>query len=150
MGEPETVYEHMPFAPNITQLYYFGSELRLDLSMEDKLEFIEILGGPDGELKPEICGFPVFSSAADDVLRALSETETAGIIDNENGYGYSFIGLSVGLYRPALPEDIEAMISDAEETGEPLSDEEIDYEMKRANHWATVGIGGEGYYSGLE
>lgn len=27
-----------------------------------------------------------------------------------------------------------------------INDDEIQYEMKRANHWATIGIGAKGYY----
>lgn len=38
------------------------------------------------------------------------------------------------------------MIEDAEEDGEPLDDDDIEYETRRANHWNTIGIGIENYY----
>lgn len=45
-----------------------------------------------------------------------------------------------------MPENIEKMIKEAEEEGEPMDQEEIEYEMRTAEHWATIGIGVEIYY----
>lgn len=59
----------------------------------------------------------------------------------ENGYSYQFQNISVGVYREAVPEDIKEMIEESASFGEPMSDNEIEYEMKRANHWATIGGG---------
>ena len=42
--------------------------------------------------------------------------------------------------------DVEEMIEEAASFGNPMSDDEIQYEMKRANHWATIGVGIAGYY----
>lgn len=38
------------------------------------------------------------------------------------------------------------MIGEAEDDGEPMDDEEVAYEMRKADHWATIGIGVENYY----
>ena len=38
------------------------------------------------------------------------------------------------------------MIEEAKSDGNPMPDDEIQYEMKRANHWATIGCGNIGYY----
>ena len=38
------------------------------------------------------------------------------------------------------------MEQEAKENGEPLTREEYEYEMKKANYWATFGLGVEGYY----
>lgn len=46
------------------------------------------------------------------------------------------------------PEDLTEMIEEAANFGNPLSPDETEYETKRANHWATIGIGVEGYYEG--
>ena len=39
------------------------------------------------------------------------------------------------------------MIEEADGFGNPMSEEEIEYESKKANHWATIGIGVKGYYN---
>jgi len=38
------------------------------------------------------------------------------------------------------------MIEEAKSFGNPMSDDEIEYEMKRANYWATIGCGSVVYY----
>ena len=48
--------------------------------------------------------------------------------------------------KTAEEAEITEMIEEAESFGNPMSDDEIQYEMKRANHWATIGIGAKGYY----
>ena len=42
--------------------------------------------------------------------------------------------------------EIAEMMEEAKSFGNPMSDDEIQYEMKRANYWATIGIGVAGYY----
>ena len=54
--------------------------------------------------------------------------------------------ISVGVYREISPEDVRDMIEDAEEDGEPLDEEDIAEETRRASHWNTVGVGIEDYY----
>ena len=41
---------------------------------------------------------------------------------------------------------MEEMIEEAASFGNPMSDDEIQHEMKSANHWATIGVGISGYY----
>jgi len=38
------------------------------------------------------------------------------------------------------------MIEEAASFGNPMSDDEIQHEMKSANHWGTIGVGISGYY----
>ena len=38
------------------------------------------------------------------------------------------------------------MIVEAEEDGKPMDKEEMEDEMKKANYWATIGIGIADYY----
>ena len=66
--------------------------------------------------------------------------------DHENGYSYQFENIGVGVYREAVPQEVEEMIEEAASFGHPMSDDEIRYELKRANHWATIGVGIPGYY----
>ena len=147
LGEAETIYENLPDAQDKVHLYYFESELRFDLNNENKLEFIELLGGAEGKLRPEIYGVPAFLAKADELLRLLTEKNNGDITDDEDGYSYAFPNIGIGIYRESVPEDIEEMLRDAEEQGEPLSEEEYNHELSLAEHWATIGIGGKDCYS---
>lgn len=125
--------------------YYFNSEMAIDYS-NHKVEFIEFLCGADGMLKPAIYGISAFETQANDLLAVLKEQNNGEIGDHENGYSYQFQNISVGVYREAVPEEIKEMIEEAASIGAPMSADEIENEMKRANHWATVGVGVAGYY----
>lgn len=126
-------------------LYYFKNELRVDFDEEDRVEFIELLGGPEGELQPVVFGLEVFQADPEAVYGLLKEKNGADFLDAEKGYSYAFKRLSVGLYRESVPENVPEMIAEAEADGHPLSEAEIEAE-KRRTHWATVGIGVENYY----
>ena len=125
--------------------YYFYNGMALDYR-NNKVDFIEILGGVDGVLKPTIYGVSAFETQANDLFDVLKKQNNGVIRDSENGYSYQFENISVGVYREAVPKEIEEMIEEAASFGNPMSDDEMQYEMKRANHWATIGIGVTGYY----
>lgn len=126
--------------------YYFDNEIRFDFDMDNKLEFIEILGGMDGTLQPEIYGINPFTESADRVYEILSEHNNGDIDDRENGYSYAFVETGIGVYRRNIPEDVDIMAENCRQVGEPLSDDEYEYEYRCANHWSTIGIGIKGYY----
>ena len=126
-------------------LYYFGSELRIDFDGEGRVEFIELLGGPEGALQPVIFGLEAFRAEPETVVELLKEKNGGEFVDTEKGYSYAFKKLSVGLYRESIPKNVTEMIEEAEADGHPLSAEDIEYE-KRRTHWATIGVGAEGYY----
>lgn len=125
--------------------YYFNNEMAIDYN-NNKVEFIEFLCGVDGMLKPAIYGISAFETQANDLFEVLREQNNGVICDTENGYSYQFQNISVGVYREAIPKEVEKMIEEATSFGNPMSDDEIQYEMKRANHWATIGVGIVGYY----
>ena len=125
--------------------YYFNNEMAIDYS-NNKVEFIEFLGGVDGMLKPTIYGISAFETQANDLFEVLKKQNNGIIRDSENGYSYQFENVSVGVYREAVPQEVEEMIEEAASFGNPMSDDEIQHEMKRANHWATIGVGVAGYY----
>ena len=125
--------------------YYFNNEMAIDYN-DNKVEFIEFLGGIDGMLKPTIYGISAFEAQADDLFEVLKKQNNGMVGDHENGYSYQFENISVGVYREAVPQEVEEMIEEAASFGNPMSDDEIRYEIKRANHWATIGVGIAGYY----
>ena len=125
--------------------YYYNSEIAIDYQ-ENKVDFIEFLGGVDGKLKPTIYGISAFDVDAAELTDVLKVNNDGEICDDENGYSYQFSNISIGVYREALPDEITEMIEEANNDGNPMSDDDIQYEMKRANHWATIGVGVAGYY----
>lgn len=125
--------------------YYFNNEMAIDYC-NNKVEFIEFLCGVDGMLKPVIYGISAFETQANDLFDVLKKQNNGIIGDSENGYSYQFQNISVGVYREAVPKEVEEMIDEAASFGNPMSDDEIQHEMKRANHWATIGVGIAGYY----
>lgn len=126
--------------------YYFHDEMALDYR-DDRLEFIEFLGGIDGILRPTLCGVSVFDAAADELLALLRERSGSAVIDGENGYAYQFPSLSVGVYREIVPGEVASMIEEATDEGSPMSPEDIALEQRRATHWASIGLGAPGYYA---
>ena len=126
-------------------LYYFSNELRVDFDGKGRVEFIELLGGPDGALQPVIFDVGAFQADPGTVAALLKERNGGDMTDGENGHCLQFWKLSVGLYRESVPEDVAGMIEEAAANGHPLGEEEIEDE-KRRTHWAAIGVGAEGYY----
>ena len=125
--------------------YYFNGEAAIDYK-EGKVEFIEFLGGIDGVYQPMLYGVSVFDTQAEKLVEILKEKNNGKLCDMENGHFYRFSDIGIGLYREATPKEISEMIEEAAAFGNPMSSDEIEYESKRANRFATIGIGVAGYY----
>lgn len=127
--------------------YYYNNELAIDYNENGTVEFIEFLGGVEGSLQPTIYGVSAFGSDAEEVAELLKQKNDGEIIDSEQGYSYSFSNISVGVYREIRPSDILEMIEEMKADGIPTEDnEDLAADMRRANHWATIGVGVAGYY----
>lgn len=127
--------------------YYYDNELAIDYDKNDKVEFIEFLGGIEGVLQPEIYGVSVFEANADELIELLKQKNNGETDDTEQGYSYSFFNISVGVYREIRPTDVLEMIEEMKADGIPTEDnEDLAADMRRANHWATIGVGVAGYY----
>lgn len=138
LGKPDSTGKH--------SLYYYENELRFDLDGNGGVEFIEFLGGIDGELQPIVYGDPAFKTDADELFDALKARNSGSIDDSEAEYSYAFLEISVGISREITPYDVQEMMADAQVGKERVSEEDIDEEMFRASHWATIGIGVKDYY----
>lgn len=148
LGDTRADVEQTLSAPSHTHwnaLYYFANELRVDFDEEGRVEFIELLGGPDGKLQPVVFGLEAFQTEPETVAELLKGKNGDDFVDSESGYSYAFKKLSVGLYRESVLDNVTEMIEEASAGGHPLSAEDIAYE-KRRTHWATIGVGAEGYY----
>lgn len=135
-----------PYSTQDDSLYYFNNELRFDFDDDGKVEFIEFLGSIDGELQPIIYDVPAFQSKADTLYNILREENRGDIDDSEDGYSYGFLNISVGVYRSSIPKDVEEMIKEADEAGEPMDAGDIEEERRKADYWSTIGIGIKDYY----
>lgn len=136
-----------PDSKGTNSLYYFENELRFDFGTSSgNVEFIEFLGGIDGELQPEIYGVPAFQTDAEELYKILKTQNGGRIDDSEAEYSYGFLEISVGVSRETTPYDVQEMVADATVKNSSVYDEDINEEMRLANHWGTIGIGIENYY----
>ncbi|ODA41836.1 hypothetical protein DSBG_1328 [Desulfosporosinus sp. BG] len=69
------------------------------------------------------------------------------IDDHEAVYGYSFLNISVGIWRDMTSKNIEEMIYEVKEAGNyDLWKEELEMDLERTKYFRTIGIGMKGYY----
>lgn len=126
--------------------YYYNSDMAIDYK-DEKVEFIEFLGGIDGSLHPQIYGVSAFDTPAEELIRILQQKNDGEIDDSEQGYGFAFLNISVGVYREMRPSDVAEMIEEMKADGIPTeNNEDVQSELRKTNHWATIGIGAAGYY----
>ena len=135
-----------PSSKGKNSLYYYGNELRFDFDGNGGVEFIEFLGGIDGELQPIVYDVPAFQTDADELYEILKRRNNGSIDDSEAEYSYGFREISVGVYREITPYDVQEMVADSQVGNGTVHDEDIDEEMRRAEHWGTIGIGVPNYY----
>ena len=127
--------------------YYFNNEMAIDYSQRGTVEFIEFLGGIEGTLRPVIYDVSAFDVDADELVELLKQKNAGEVMDPEQGHLYSFVNISVGLYRELRPEDVLEMIEFMKADGIPTEgNEDVAADMKRASHWGTIGVGVAGYY----
>ena len=127
--------------------YYYDNDMAIDYSENKTVEFIEFLGGIDGSVHPVIYGISAFDTLADELVSLLRQKNDGEIDDSEQGYSFFFLNISVGVYRERRPSDVMEMIEEMKADGIPTEDnEDLAEEMRKANYWATIGVGVAGYY----
>ncbi len=127
--------------------YYFENQMSLEYDTENALCFLEISNDIDGALRPTIDGIPVFETSADrfsDCLRQKNHGKSQVL---ENGHTVIFSGLGIGLYRERTPHEVAEYIEDCKAHNIPVDDnEDILEEKRKAEFFATIGMGIYGYY----
>ena len=127
--------------------YYFDNDMAIDYSENKTVEFIEFLGGIDGSVHPVIYGISAFDTLADELDSLLRQKNDGEIDDSEQGYSFAYLNISVGIYRERRPSDVMEMIEEMKADGISTEDnEDVEAEMRKADHWATIGVGVAGYY----
>ena len=126
-----------------SQLYYDRYEFRLDFDITKKLEFIELQGPYTKKVLPLIYGVNPFKLDAEELVNILKEKNGSNIDDTEAPYCYSFLNISIGVWRQNTPEDI----SQSEIKGTTDEERNIwEKEQNKAKHFWTIGVGNIGYY----
>lgn len=129
--------------------YLFNNNVRVDFDKNNHVEFIELLGGFNTEIKAVIYGVDIFKTKSDELVGILKKYNDGAIEDSENGYCYAFKNISVGIWRESTPESLAEFIEEMrndESVDEMIVEEKIKEEMVKANYWATLGIGVQNYY----
>lgn len=127
--------------------YYYNCEMAIDYDTDMKVKFIEFLGGIDGFLRPVIYGVSAFEVFSDSLTSLLTQKNDGEIDDSERGYCYSFLNISVGIYRETTPSAVDEMKKEMEADGIPIeNNKDIEIEIRKAKHWSTIGIGVVDYY----
>lgn len=129
--------------------YLFNTNLRVDFDKNDRVEFIEFLGGFNIEVQAVIYGIDAFKTNADELFELLKKHNNGEIGDSENGYSYDFKNISVGIWRESTPESLAEFIKEIrndESIDEIIVEENIKEEILKTSYWETLGIGVKNYY----
>ena len=128
--------------------YYFNTEMAVDYGVNGKVEFIEFLGGVEGERKRVVCGVSAFDVDAEAVLEILRLENSGKEEDKERGHCCTFRGISVGVYRELTPADVLEMEEEMRREGIPTEgNADLERDRRNAAHWSTIGLGVAGYYA---
>jgi len=88
-----------------------------------------------------------FDILTDELTDLLRQKNDGKIVDSEQGYSFSYLNISVGVYREMRPFDVMEMIKVMKADVIPIvNNKDIALEMRKTNHWATIGVGVAGYY----
>ncbi len=133
---------------NKKQLFYDNYECRIDFSANDTIEFIEFIYGPYPERSElSIYGIDPFRIGADKLIEILTEKNAGPVDDDEAAYCYSFLNISVGVWRQITPESVEESIAEMKEHNEYEENKGwLEKDLAKAKNFWTIGIGVEHYY----
>ena len=127
--------------------YYHSSDIAISFGEENKVDFIQVSGDINGHIEAVIYGVSVFDVGADELVELLTRMNDGEIHDKEKGYSYSFLNISVGIYREFLPASIQQMVEEMKAGGIPTENNpDLEADKWKAEHWCTIGIGVPGYY----
>lgn len=131
--------------------YYFDSELAILFDKEDKVKFIEFLGGGVDAylLEPYIFGEAAFKARAADLFLVLEEKNGNKAVSNDEGYAFTFENIAVRIYRDYTPADVENYVAELKSSGVDMEGmgmdsmeawKEVTYQKQLSEHWSTLGI----------
>ncbi|MDR1284805.1 MAG: hypothetical protein LBJ88_01230 [Campylobacteraceae bacterium] len=128
------------------KLYYDDLELRLDFDKNKLLEFIEIQGPYTQFIEPKIYNINPFKVYADELIDILTKNNNGEIDDFEAPYSYGFSEISVGIWRDLVPKNLEEAANELKNGEYEDSKIWIEEDLKKSQHFWTIGIGNRDYY----
>ena len=152
LGDTRTVIEETLGSPdsssNATQLYYDDYELRIDLNQNNRIEFIEFTHGPFPEkTKLNLYGIDPFQVGAEQLVAILTEKNQGEIDLSEANYNFSFLNISVGIWRQFTVDDIQQNITEMKDCHEYEKNKNwLLADLDKAKNFWTIGIGEKNYY----
>ena len=146
LGKPNSDYSD---EKRSTYLHY---ECRIDYDDANAVSFIEFFSGPFPErIELRIYGIDPFNIGADNLV-ALMREKNDGLVDGgDGGFSYTFLNISVGIWRDAREEDVQEWVEEKKANGEYDIDREwVEEELASSRNFWTIGIGVPGYYTAPE
>lgn len=133
---------------NLKQLFYDNYEFRVDLDKNGNAEFIEFIYGPFPEKSQlSIYGVDPFLIGADKLIQILTKKNNGQVDDSEADFSFSFLNISVGVWRAMTTKDVEESIAEMKENGEYEENKDwIEEDLAKAKNFWTIGIGTKNYY----
>ncbi|HVI47547.1 MAG TPA: hypothetical protein VM802_21940 [Chitinophaga sp.] len=130
------------------KLFYDQFEFRIDFDKKGKLEFIEMIYGPNCE-RAEVVIYDIdpFKLPAQELVDLLTVRGGNEVDDSEAPYSYAFPQISVGIWRDLTEETMLASIEELRKTGEyEQAKDNYDEDLEKSKFFGTIGIGVKKYY----
>lgn len=139
LGNPDHVEEN--------RLFYDKLDVRFDLDENGLLEFIECQGPYPENSEFNIYGIDPFKLQDNELLDLLTNRNNGETDDFEAPHCYSFLEISVGVWRASVPADIESTIAELKEEGTyEEAKEMMDLDLEKSKYFWTVAVGKTDYY----
>lgn len=129
------------------QLYYDSLDIRFDFDENGLLEFAECQGPYSENSEFSIYEIDPFKLQDKELLELLTNKNNGEIDSFEAPYSYSFLEISVGIWRASTPKDIESTITEMKEDGTYEESKEImDQDLEKSKYFWTIAVGKIDYY----
>ncbi|KQT25996.1 hypothetical protein ASG22_04695 [Chryseobacterium sp. Leaf405] len=129
------------------QFYYDSLDVRFDFDDNGGLEFVECQGPYSENTEFSIYDINPFKLYDTDLIDFLTNKNNGEIDDFEAPYSYSFLEISVGIWRASIPVDIESTITEMKEEGTYEESKEImDQDLEKSKYFWTIAVGKTDYY----
>lgn len=129
------------------QLYYDHLDIRFDFDENGLMEFAECQGPYSEYSEFSIYDIDPFKLEGNALLELLTEKNNGEIDDFEAPYSYSFLEISVGIWRASTSADIESAIDEMKEDGSYEDSKEImEKDLEKSKYFWTIAVGKVDYY----
>ncbi|ALR29312.1 hypothetical protein ATE47_01630 [Chryseobacterium sp. IHB B 17019] len=139
LGNPDHVEE--------SQIFYDNLNVRFDLDEDGLLEFIECQGPYPENSIFDIYGVNPFKLKDNELVDLLTDKNSGEIDGFEAPYCYSFLEISVGIWRASVPADIESIVAEMKNEGTYEESKGLmDMDLEKTKYFWTVAVGKPDYY----